>query len=86
MTRRSPSGTVTVHVVCVTKGASTYTARFGYTNPGSATIPVAVGPLNRFSRGEEDDRGQPISFLSGTNVTPPRPRRSAASGMALTLT
>ena len=35
--------TVTVHVVCVTKGASTYSARFGYTNPGSATVSVARG-------------------------------------------
>lgn len=59
--------TVSVEVVCVTKGASTYAARFGYTNPGSATVSVAVGPRNRFSPGDED-RGQPIAFEPGTDA------------------
>ena len=55
---------VSVFVVCVDPGATTYSARFGYANPGSTVVSVAVGSANRFSPGP-DDRGQPIAFEPG---------------------
>jgi uncharacterized repeat protein (TIGR01451 family) len=56
--------TVSVFVVCVDKGMSTYSARFGYSNPGSATVSVAIGDDNQFSP-EPGNRGQPIAFEPG---------------------
>jgi uncharacterized repeat protein (TIGR01451 family) len=57
---------VSVSVSCVDKGATTYTARFGYVNPGFATVSVPTGPENGFSPAPVD-RGQPIAFEPGVD-------------------
>ena len=59
-----PTTAVRVTVSCVDREATTYTARFGYTNPGRATISVPTGSRNRFSPAPSD-RGQPIAFEPG---------------------
>ena len=55
---------VDVVVVCVDKGTSTYSARFGYSNPGSVMVSRAIGDANRFTPAPEG-RGQPIAFEPG---------------------
>jgi len=59
-----PPAPVRVSVSCVDKGATTYTARFGYVNPGFATVSVPTGPLNGFNP-DPVNRGQPIAFAPG---------------------
>jgi uncharacterized repeat protein (TIGR01451 family) len=59
-----PEPHVTVSVTCVTRGASTFDATFGYTNPGPATVNVAVGPSNDVQPG--GNVGQPTSFPAGS--------------------
>ena len=61
-----PPAPVTVSVSCVDKGATTYTARFGYVNPGVATVSVPTGPANGFSPAPVN-RGQPIAFEPGAD-------------------
>lgn len=53
-----------VVVTCVTTGAATYDARFGYENENPAAVTVAVGSNNRFSP-EPANRGQTTSFQHG---------------------
>ena len=60
-----PEPVVDVFVACVDRGNATYTARFGYTNPGTVRVSVPAGPNNGFSP-EPEDRGQPILFVPGT--------------------
>ena len=62
-----PPVAVSPSVTCVDKGATTYTARFGYLNPGSATVSVPVGSQNGFSPAPVD-RGQPIAFEPGSDT------------------
>ena len=59
-----PVAVVSVTVSCVDRGTTTYTARFGYTNPGAITVSVPAGTQNRFSPAPLD-RGQPIAFEPG---------------------
>lgn len=44
-------------------GDATYTAYYGYDNPGAQTD-VEIGPKNKFAQGPEN-RGQPTHFLAG---------------------
>jgi uncharacterized repeat protein (TIGR01451 family) len=62
-----PPAPVTVTVSCVDKGESTYTARFGYSNPGLATVSVPTGPANGFSP-VPVNRDQPIAFEPGADA------------------
>jgi uncharacterized repeat protein (TIGR01451 family) len=58
---------VSPSVACVDKGETTYTARFGYLNRGSATVSVPVGSENGFGP-DPVDRGQPIAFEPGSDT------------------
>ena len=60
-----PEPYVTISLNCVSNGATTYDAVFGYDNGGQATVNVSVGPDNSVTPGGPD-RGQPESFLPGT--------------------
>ena len=59
-----PARTVDVFVTCVENAGETYSARFGYENPGSASVSLAIGAQNRFTPGDEY-RGQPELFTPG---------------------
>ena len=65
--RRRPSRSIDVFVACVDQGNATFTARFGYTNPGTVRVSVPAGVNNGFSPGAQD-RGQPIVFEPGTDA------------------
>ncbi len=57
--------TVTPTLKCIDdNGNGTYLAHFGYNNPNSSTINIAVGNKNKFSPNPKD-RGQTTSFLAG---------------------
>ncbi len=60
----TPEPPVSIFVSCVDRGASTFTARFGYSNPGTIHVQVSVGDANRFTPTPEN-RGQPIVFEPG---------------------
>ena len=62
--RDPPAPTVDVFVTCVENTGDTYSARFGYVNPGQASVSLAVGAQNRFTPGDEY-RGQPEEFTPG---------------------
>ncbi len=59
-----PPGSVGVFLACVTTQGHTYSATFGYENPGSRTLPIAIGPRNGFEPAPID-RGQPSDFEPG---------------------
>ena len=60
----SPKPIVTVSVTCVESTGNTYTAKFGYENPGTATVYLSVSDSNGFAPGEQY-RGQPEAFPPG---------------------
>jgi uncharacterized repeat protein (TIGR01451 family) len=60
-----PEPHVTIFVACVTKGATTFDAVFGYTNGGQVAANVPIGDANNVNPGGPD-RNQPVSFLPGT--------------------
>ncbi len=59
-----PDQPVSIFVACVTNGASTFDAEFGYLNKNGQAVTVPVGSGNRFSPSPED-RGQTTSFQPG---------------------
>lgn len=42
-----------------------YTAHFGYSNPNSFPVTIPIGPNNKFTGGNNQDLGQPITFNPG---------------------
>ena len=59
-----PPGSVGVFLACVTTQGHRYSATFGYENPGSRTLRIAIGPRNGFEPAPVD-RGQPSEFEPG---------------------
>ena len=59
-----PPGSVGVFLACVTTQGHTYSATFGYENPGSRTLRIAIGQPNRFEP-TPVNRGQPSDFVPG---------------------
>ena len=57
-------GSVGVFLACVTMNGHTYSATFGYENPGPRTLPIAIGSRNGFEPAPVD-RGQPSEFEPG---------------------
>lgn len=55
---------VGVFLACVDRSGDTYSATFGYENPGSTTVTIPTGARNGFSPAPTD-RGQPTSFAPG---------------------
>lgn len=53
-----------VYLQCVDAGESTYSATFGYVNPGAVALTIPAGENNRFA-GSNPDRGQPTVFAPG---------------------
>ncbi len=60
-----PPSPIRVFVSCVTNGAASYSARFGYENDNTADVAIAIGPANGFTPAPEA-RGQPTTFQPGT--------------------
>lgn len=56
-----------IYLKCVDAGKSTYSATFGYVNPGSVAVTIPVGDRNRFT-GSTPDRGQPTVFAPGNGT------------------
>ena len=59
-----PSQPVSIFVTCVTSGASTFDAEFGYLNRNGQAVTIPVGSSNGFSPAPVD-RGQTTSFQPG---------------------
>lgn len=61
------AGVAGVYVSCVRRSAAgtTYSATFGYVNPGSAVIEVPVGPGNQVTGLARSATGQPTHFVPG---------------------
>jgi hypothetical protein len=53
-----------IYLKCVDADSKTYSATFGYVNPGSIALTIPVGEDNRFT-GSNPDRGQPTVFAPG---------------------
>jgi uncharacterized repeat protein (TIGR01451 family) len=60
-----PPPAVSVFVKCVDNTGATFSASFGYENPGDDPVNIPVGPQNGFTP-EPIDRGQPGEFVPGT--------------------
>ena len=81
----SSYGSVKPVLKCVEKLSSTsYRAHFGYTNSGSATISIPIGFNNRFYPNPQG-RGQPTSFLRGTQADVVQATFSSSSAVAWVL-
>ncbi len=54
-----------IYLKCVDAGKSSYSATFGYVNPGSVALTIPTGEDNRLVGSSKSDRGQPSVFAPG---------------------